>query len=255
MCEESEQTELESVTPPSDVELAVGNLRIAIMRGQARALQAANAEQLSLYFSIGKYISSHTRGAHQWGRGALSAISELLRRQMPGLRGFSESNLKFMRVFYEQWHLLDPASGIVQSPLEQRNSMAPDDNRLLNSAVATSEFNVELSTPITIEQVEDIVLSRSAVPDDFPKEEFLKVPFTQHMDILNHVKGLDARYFYLRLCVSERLTVKGLSSAISREEHKHRGALVNNFSRAIPDAERARQAVMAFKDAVQGIRV
>ncbi|MFC2273060.1 MAG: hypothetical protein ACFNLX_01075 [Capnocytophaga granulosa] len=30
-------------------------------------------------------------------------ISEQLQRELPGLRGFSATNLKRMRVFYEEW--------------------------------------------------------------------------------------------------------------------------------------------------------
>ena len=38
-----------------------------------------------------------------WGTGALSSISERLQKKLPGLRGFSERNLKYMRTFYEEW--------------------------------------------------------------------------------------------------------------------------------------------------------
>lgn len=38
------------------------------------------------------------------GSGAIKAISELLQKELPGLRGFSESGLKRMRTFYEGWN-------------------------------------------------------------------------------------------------------------------------------------------------------
>ena len=37
------------------------------------------------------------------GRGAIDRISEQLRRELPGLRGFSASSIKDMRAFYEFW--------------------------------------------------------------------------------------------------------------------------------------------------------
>ena len=38
-----------------------------------------------------------------WGTGAIDRISEQLRRELPGLRGFSASSIKDMRAFYEYW--------------------------------------------------------------------------------------------------------------------------------------------------------
>ena len=46
----------------------------------------------------------------------LKFISGQLRRELPGLRGFSENNLKNMRKFYEAWKVLDKTTiAIVES--------------------------------------------------------------------------------------------------------------------------------------------
>ncbi|MFC2482069.1 MAG: DUF1016 N-terminal domain-containing protein [Capnocytophaga granulosa] len=80
----------------------IDTIKTAILEAQYKAAKAVNAVQLSLYFSIGKYVSEHTRKGY-WGTGALEYISEQLQRELPGLRGFSATNLKRMRVFYEEW--------------------------------------------------------------------------------------------------------------------------------------------------------
>ena len=80
----------------------IDTIKTAILESQYKAAKAVNAVQLSLYFSIGKYVSEHTRKGF-WGTGALEYISEQLQRELPGLRGFSASNLKQMRGFYEEW--------------------------------------------------------------------------------------------------------------------------------------------------------
>ena len=41
-----------------------------------------------------------------WGTGALTQISGQLQKEMPGLKGYSETSLKDMRTFYEQWQPL-----------------------------------------------------------------------------------------------------------------------------------------------------
>lgn len=80
---------------------AVDVIKTAILQSQARAIKAVNQEQLALYFGIGRYISINTRKKN-WGKGAIETISGLLRKELPGLRGFSARNIKNMRTFYEK---------------------------------------------------------------------------------------------------------------------------------------------------------
>jgi len=85
---------------------AVQVIKAAILQSQQRALKAINQEQLALYYGIGRYVSTNTRKKN-WGKGALAAISEQLRRELPGLKGFSERKLKNTRTFYEEWRMLE----------------------------------------------------------------------------------------------------------------------------------------------------
>jgi hypothetical protein len=92
---------------------AVRAIKEAILRSQYRAAASANKEQLSLYYGIGRYVSENSRTGF-WGKGAIEQISSLLQKELPGLRGFSVSNIKNMRVFYEEWEPVlnrQPAAG------------------------------------------------------------------------------------------------------------------------------------------------
>ena len=85
---------------------AVDTIKTAILQSQLRAVKAVNQEQLALYYGIGRYVSVNTRKKN-WGQGILAQISERLTLELPGLRGFSERNLKNMRTFYEAWNTLE----------------------------------------------------------------------------------------------------------------------------------------------------
>jgi len=107
------------------------------LESQYKAAKAVNAVQLSLYFSIGKYVSEHTRKGF-WGTGALEYISEQLQRELPGLRGFSATNIRMMRIFYEEWSsssLLDNCN----------SSLASDELQLV---VATFRTADEMPEPL-----------------------------------------------------------------------------------------------------------
>ena len=77
---------------------AVADIKDAILQGQYEAAKEVNRIQLAVYYGIGKYISQHTR-KNVWGTGALEAISNQLRRELPGLRGYSATQMKEMRLF------------------------------------------------------------------------------------------------------------------------------------------------------------
>ncbi len=197
---------------------AVNAIKTAILQGQYEAAKGVNRIQLALYFAIGKYLSQHTRKG-VWGEGALASISEQLRKELPGLRGFSETQMKDMRRFYEAWNMLDS-----------------------NSAVATAELQ-------NSENQIDIfhTLSISNIPD-FPVEDFFKVPFTHHSAIISGTKETLARYYYIHRTVEEHLAVKKLRQLIKEDAYHSQGRMPNNFTRTINNSREARRAVEMFKD-------
>ena len=85
---------------------AVKAIKTAILNSQFDAVRAVNEKQLMLYYGIGKYISLNSRYGY-WGKGAIDAISERLDRELPGLKGYSARNLRYMRTFYEEWSFLE----------------------------------------------------------------------------------------------------------------------------------------------------
>lgn len=87
---------------PADFTAAVQEVKLAILNARAQAARLANGEALKLYFFVGGYVSQKTRLA-KWGSGAIEALSARLQLELPGLRGFSPANMKFMRVFFEEW--------------------------------------------------------------------------------------------------------------------------------------------------------
>ncbi len=79
---------------------AVSTIKQAILQSQYRAAKLITGEQLSLYFGIGCYVSFRS-WTETWGTGVINRISDQLRKELPGLRGFSASSIKNMRLFYE----------------------------------------------------------------------------------------------------------------------------------------------------------
>lgn len=86
----------------TDIKQAVSVIKTAILQSQSHAVRMISGTQLSLYYGVGLYVSANSRQG-TWGTGAIQSISEQLRRELPGLRGFSTQNIRNMRQFAEYW--------------------------------------------------------------------------------------------------------------------------------------------------------
>lgn len=198
--------------------IAVQIIKTAILESQYKAIKRVNKEQLALYYGIGRYISKNSRKEY-WGKSAISFISNRLQKELPGLRGFSETNLRLMRIFYEEWSMLDS-----------------------NSSVTTDELEIGDDNIAEIHQLQLMNFK------DFPVKEFFSIGFTQHTAILSQVKTIEERYFYIKLCANECLKVSTLKKLMKEDIYYKQGTLPNNFMEKLPTAKFARQAILAFKD-------
>ncbi len=90
------------VLDSTGIRAAVKTIKTAILKSRYMAARKANFEHRKLYFYVGAYVSANSRNG-TWGTGAIAAISERLSLELPGLRGFSHSNIKNMRQFFEEW--------------------------------------------------------------------------------------------------------------------------------------------------------
>lgn len=206
-------------------------IKTAILQSQYEAAKDINRIQLGLYFGIGKFLSEKTRNA-KWGTNALQSISDKLKSDLPGLRGFSATNLKKMRTFYDNWKSID-----------------------YNSSVATDEIS-----PVTTGEIEGVQkecdmiirLENNAIKIDdigsFPIEDFFKIPFSHHMLVVEKVKEIEARYYYINRTAEEHLSVEQLKKIIKNNDFENRASMPNNFPKTISNSSLARKAVMMFKD-------
>ena len=220
---------------------AVEAIKTAILQGQYEALKDVNRVQLAVYFAIGKYLSKNTRKM-EYGSGALKAISEQLRKEMPGLRGYSETQLKEMRSFYEGWEILDASTQQCKNLSIEISSVATDEINQCDLSVTTGELQM-VNNQIDIYKA-------IKIPDiaDFPIEDFFRVPFTHHTRIMAKCKDLSARYYYIHRTAEEHLSVDALEKIIKQQAFENRDKLPNNFSQTITNSSMARKAVMMFKD-------
>ena len=222
---------------PRDFAAAVKDIKLAILQSRARAAHASNVEALKLYFYVGGYVSKKTRTA-KWGSGAIDALSNRLQVELPGLRGFSASNIKYMRIFFEAWtkwfEIRHLASGEFSvCPIRQ---MPSDEN---NDLACTDELGETALIQIRQTASDEI--------DADMAQAFLSIGFSHHTKILLSVKDYDERWFYIRACSANHWSYTELMSHLRANDYHHVGVLPNNFSKLLPMAQ-ATRAVRSFRD-------
>ena len=99
---------------PKDYEQFLGELKERIRTAQLRAAVSVNRELVLLYWQIGRDILARQK-QHGWGAKVIEQLAGDLRREFPGMEGFSPRNLKYMRAFAQAW----PDEPIVQQAAAQ----------------------------------------------------------------------------------------------------------------------------------------
>jgi len=210
---------MEQKIQQADYIQAVKAIKEAIQETRYRTAKLVNKELLALYYAIGKYISANSRNA-TWGSGAIAAISRSLQEELPGLRGFSEVNIKRMRTFYEAW-----------SKTFEENRPLPTDEIIL------------------LKQTDDIEI-RPLMTDELTggtMEAFLNIGFTHHYEIILKAQTLDDRLFFIKRCAEEFWNVETLKYWL-KEGRDKLPATATNFGMTISDDKFRQKAIAAFRE-------
>ena len=177
---------------------------------------------LALYYGVGKYVSDNTRKG-VWGTGAIETISGQLRRELPGLRGFSPTSIKKMRQFYEQW------CNIVNRPPMADDLQTTDDESIL-------PFKSLL------------LVNCPPMAGDFNWHDFFALSFSHHDEILSKTKTLEERVFYIHQAATLHWDKYTLRDNLKADLFHHQSQMPSNFAKTMPSTRHALKAISMFKD-------
>ena len=223
--------------------LAVKQIKTAILKSRYEAAALANKELLKLYFGIGQYVSFHSRNKN-WGKGAIDSISSLLQQELHGLRGFSATNIRNMRIFYEEWECMQPFLIDKKEPLFQFSEEELD-RQLLSAELKNQNRQLEtgdLNDSFLIQQLPTAELENEWI------ELFLKVPFTQHRLIIRGAEVTEERVFYIQKVATEFWSFETLKHHLKSDLYQRQGKLAHNFQSTLSENAFRQKALMAFKD-------
>ncbi|HEY5408146.1 MAG TPA: PDDEXK nuclease domain-containing protein [Ginsengibacter sp.] len=194
----------------------IRSLKQEIINSRYQAARLANREQLLLYFKTGRMLSDKVK-AQKWGTKVLEQIALNLQSNLPGLKGFSFTNLKKMRQFHEAY-----------SELEIRPSATA---QMETPDLSAQQEEANSIGPLTTTQL----------------EAFYSISFTHHILLLNRCKDTVERFFYIEHSATQFWSVSIMEHQIDADLFKKQGKLPNNFKTTISQSLKT-SALKVFKD-------
>ena len=196
----------------------LSQVKLRVRLAQQRAI-SANDEMLRMYWDIG-HLLSEAQKQIGWGNGALNRLSVDMRNDYPEIKGFSVRNCQCMIQFYNEYN--------------QELTLPKDASPITQSSVAQL---LRQKTQLSVAQL--------------PKYNFtlpiLHLPWTHNIILIQRVKDIKARYWYMVQTITNHWSKDYLADAIKQDYYKRHGALANNFDMALPQPE-AEEVKSMLKD-------
>ena len=185
----------------------IEELKSRYSRAQIKAAVKVNAEQLLFNWQLGRDLVIR-KAEEKWGSGVVEQVSMDLQAAFPESKGFSTSNLWYMKQWYEFY-----SSGSAQQKIQQLVG--------------------ELQSPHS--QI-GIILQQNVGEKDFPAVLGL-VPWGHHIQIIAKCKTIEEALFYIKKCVTEGWSRNTLMNCIKSRLYDNLGGAITNFAERLPSPQ------------------
>ena len=203
---------------------------------QLKAAVKVNAEKLLFNWQLGRDLVQK-KAEERWGAGVVEQVSLDLRDEFPREKGFSATNLWYMK----QWYLF------YSMPEAQAQLRALSKELLLTNQQYIQKLHqlgAETSDAILPQLVGEILqqpvgefTEKEKLPQpvgEFPLP-FAMVPWGHHREILGKCDTPEKAIFYIRQIIIEGWSRERLLQAFTAEYYEKQGPALNNFQVVLPD--------------------
>ena len=185
----------------------LSEIKSRVRKAQNRLATVANIELLALYWDIGELLVDRQK-MEGWGAGVLRRLATDLKNELSGQQGYSERNLKLMTQFYREY------PGLFEIG-QQAVAQLPDSTAGRRSSAG-----------------QDALKGQQAVADIHALVRTLS--WTVNILLIQKVKDLEVRKWYMRACVEQGWGRDILAVMIKSNSHERQGVAINNFDACLP---------------------
>jgi predicted nuclease of restriction endonuclease-like (RecB) superfamily len=200
----------------------LGELKARYRSAQAKAAVRINAEQLVFNWELGRDLVVK-KAEQRWGAGVVEQVSLDLQAAFPESKGFSTTNLWYMKQWYSFYS--EASEKLHQLGGELQSSENKDDTKLPQAA---GEVQNEILPQAAGEMVES--------GEPFPKI-FAFVPWGHHREILSKSKTIEEALFYILKTIDGNWSRNTLMNCIKADLYHTQGGAITNFFKQLPSPQ------------------
>lgn len=170
-------------------------IKTYIRSQQIKAAVKVNVELLKVYWRLGGDIVAH-KTYSQWGSGFYESLSRDLKSEFPDMKGFSVTNLKYCKRFYE---LYSQSEAIRQQLVDE-----------IGQPAIRHQFGDEFMLPI------------------------FSIPWGHHTEIMTKCKSVDEALFYVNKTIENGWSRAVLLNFLESKLYLAEGKAITNFDKSLP---------------------
>lgn len=184
----------------------LSQLKTRVRSAQIQAAIKVNTELLELYWDLGKEIIEKEKKA-QWGTGLIEQLSRDLCKEFPNIKGFSRTNLFYIR----KWYLFYASNEIVPQPVGQ-----------IESGKSSKKKSPVKQKP-----------KKTAIAPIVP-QLVGQIPWGHHREIITQCRSIKEALFYIAQSTQHNWSRTVLVHQIETNLYKRKGKAFTNFAYALP---------------------
>ncbi len=187
-------------------------------QSQIKAALKVNREMLRFYWSLGRDIVD-LKAEARWGDKFMKNLSRDLKHMMPDATCFSETNIKYMRYFYEMF----PDVAVIRPQLVDRTCES-------TIGLTKGETNFVICPQLVDELADNLVKSLGV--------DIFAIPWGHYRYLIDKYKETPSTaLFYVRKTIENGWSRDILLNMLSTNLHLREGAALTNFQSTLPPAD------------------
>ena len=206
----------------------LGEIKARYRSAQAKAAVRVNAEQLLFNWQLGRDLVQK-KAEERWGSGVVEQVSLDLQAAFPKSKGFSTTNLWYMK----QWYLF------YSRDTEKLAQFGRELSSVKLQQVVGELQSVENKSDIKLQQaVGEILEPKNSQLSgiDFPAL-FALVPWGHHIEIIAKCKTVEEALFYVSKSAAQNWSRATLMNCIKSDLYHTSGGAVTNFADRLPSPQ------------------
>ncbi len=191
----------------------INELKLKVRSAQIKAAIAVNQELILFYWDLGNMLSDKIKTSN-WGDKVLEKVSIDLKSEFPEMKGFSVSNLKTCKLFYEYFQM---------SP-QLENAI-----KMLTNTIG--------SQPVNLRDTEQNISSSQVVNQNqlLIKKLVAQIPWGHIKVLITKIKKIEEGIFYIQKTKENHWSRDVLSLQIKSGLFQRQGTAITNFSDTLPE--------------------